>query len=263
MAAEKLDALYDEGRAAWPGLSLDRAAFYAHVTACFPEGPPSAPPLHAADLFLACACLSGDAEAWRELDKRHLASIGDFVAAVDRSPAFAAEVRQRISEKLIGKDGKPGKLTTYSGRGPLGGWLRVASVREARDMKRAAPREAAAEIDAAADGPSPEIALLKRDLREILEQAFEEGIARLSTDERNVLRFHYLEGLSLEEIAESYGVSRATAGRWVQDARKATLAHVRRAVTDRIGSRKGEGAASLFALVESQLDLSVARLLGR
>src|SRR6185369_15597861 len=93
--------------------------------------------LQVADLFLACACLHNDDAAWRELDRIHLSRLPSFVARIDPSPAFGDEVRQRLSEKLIrDAGGGKAKLALYSGRCALGGWLRVAAVREAQDLKR-------------------------------------------------------------------------------------------------------------------------------
>src|SRR3982751_887777 len=79
----------------WPRIKIAHPVFVAHVRERLPER------LHGADLYLACACLHGDEGAWRELDRAHLARVGEFVGRIDRSPAFADEVRQRLAEKLV------------------------------------------------------------------------------------------------------------------------------------------------------------------
>jgi RNA polymerase sigma-70 factor, ECF subfamily len=282
---DSFDRVYAAGVAAWPSIDLPRATFVAFVRERCGDGPPSA--LEITDLYLACACLGGNASAWRELDRLHLSRVPTFVARIDRSAAFGDEIRQRLSEKLLsGDDGRP-KLAFYTGRGQLGGWLRVAAVREALNAKRrgmvdvgggrgrggggaggsgggtgaGASGEGNENIDdlvIAAREDDPEVQLLKRKYAREFTDAFRHVLATLEPDQRNVLRLHYLDGLSLEEVGKAYRVSRATAARWIADAKRTLVARVHENLGERLGD-DGPGAQSLLSLVRSQLHLSLRR----
>src|SRR5689334_9841943 len=100
---DELDAFAFDAAAGVPSVKRDPLAFAEHVrTTIAPrlEGALLAD-LHAADLFLAWACLEGDPVAWRELSRLYLARVPQWVARIDPSPAFADEVRQRIAERML------------------------------------------------------------------------------------------------------------------------------------------------------------------
>jgi RNA polymerase sigma-70 factor (ECF subfamily) len=83
-------------------------------------------PMFAADAELAAACARGDATAMRRLDDEHLAAIPTMIRRIDRSEAFASEVRQRVRVRLLlGEDGAPPRIARYTGEVPLGAWIRV------------------------------------------------------------------------------------------------------------------------------------------
>ena len=106
---ETIAAMIRRGADAFPGLKVDRAAFARWLTSL--EATNEA---NATDLYLAFSCATGDAAAWRELD-RHLDVVPVAVARIDSVAAFGSEVRQRVAAKLL-----EGKLAQYTGRGPLG-----------------------------------------------------------------------------------------------------------------------------------------------
>ncbi len=251
-----------EAAAVWPKVKLDRALFVAHLRDRLPEDDPAKAleRLHGSDLYLACACLHGDRTAWRELDRTHLSRVNEFVARIDRSPSFADEIRQRLAEKLLhDADGGSAKLALYTGRGPLGAWLRVAAIREAQNAKRGGrPNVDADEVPLAAPDQDPEIQLLKRRYAAEFKEAFQSVLVSLSPDERNVIRLHYLDGLTIEEVGKAYRVSRATAARWIADARGKIVERIQKTLGDRMG-KNSPRAESLLAFVQSQLDMSLRR----
>ncbi len=260
---EDLARLADVAASAWPRVALDRRTFVDYLRERI-TSVEALDKVHVNDLFLACACLHGDRVAWRELDRLHLARIPDFVARIDRSPAFADEVRQRLAEKLLhmpdeaGQGGTP-KLALYTGRGPLGAWIRVAAVREAQNAKRGG-RYAVDADDVVLQSPDhdPEIQLLKQRYAKEFKEAFQEVLTTLSADERNVLKLHYLDGLTIEEVGKAYRVSRATAARWIADARDTIVDRIQRTLGIRLG-KSGPKVESLLAFVRSQLDMSLRR----
>lgn len=255
-ATELLEQATRAAAAAFPSVKLAPELFVEHVRARL-DGT-TIDKLHLEDLYLACACLHRDKAAWRALDKIHLSRVRDFVARIDGSPAFADEVRQRLSEKLLHDEGGAGKLALYTGRGPLGGWIRVAAVREAQNTRRGVKHAVdASDIALAAREDDAEVQLLKRKYAKEFKDAFATVLATIPQDQRNVLRLHYLDGLTIEEVGKAYKVSRATAARWIADAKAKIVEEVEVALRKRVG--KGANADSLLALVRSQLDLSLRK----
>jgi RNA polymerase sigma-70 factor (ECF subfamily) len=80
------------------------------------------------------------------------------------------------------------------------------------------------------------------------------AFAGLEVRERNLLRQRYLHDLSGERIAQMYGVHRATAFGWIEEARRALLVRVRRELG---GRTKGRELESLLAVLGSRLDISL------
>lgn len=263
----RLESVAREAAASWPKLKLSHEVFVEHVRARLPDTDveKALEKLNAADLFLACACLHGDSIAWRELDRAHLARVPEFIGRIDRAPAFADEIRQRLAEKLLHDDnGGPGKLGLYTGRGPLGAWIRVAAIREAQNAKRGGRVNVDADdMTLASPDQDPEVQLLKRRYAAEFKEAFQAVLSSLAADERNVLRLHYLDGLTIEEVGKAYRVSRATAARWIADARDKIVERVQKTLGERLkGKARGAEAPraeSMLAFVRSQLDMSLRR----
>src|SRR3954469_5110678 len=152
-----------------------------------------------------------------------------------------------------------GKLSLYTGRGPLGAWLRVAAIREAQNGKRRGRRTVDAnDVALVATHHDLEVALLKQRYAKEFTEAFKAVLVTLSADERNVLRLHYLDGLTIEEVGKTYRVSRATAARWIASARDTIIERTQASLGDRLGD-SAPHAASMLAFVKSQLDLSLVR----
>jgi RNA polymerase sigma-70 factor (ECF subfamily) len=76
-----------------------------------------------------------------------------------------------------------------------------------------------------------------------------------------LLKYHYVDGFSIDKICAIYTVHRATAARWLGAAREALAVETHRLLGTRLGVSPSE-LRSIARLVESQLDLSIRRLLG-
>jgi hypothetical protein len=76
-----------------------------------------------------------------------------------------------------------------------------------------------------------------------------------------LLRVKYVKGWRLERVATMYRVSRATAARMVAAARDALSAETRRLLRERLALTPSE-LESLVQLLQSQLEVSLVRLLG-
>jgi len=87
-------------------------------------------------------------------------------------------------------------------------------------------------------------------------QAFRAALGSLSADERNLMFFHFVDGLNIARIGEILGKSRATIGRMVIACRKKLLAETRQ----RLGEISGASASevrSIIRLLRSRLDFSI------
>jgi RNA polymerase sigma-70 factor (ECF subfamily) len=187
------------------------------------------------------------------------------VPAIDRAIAHLAkdgvdrdEVLQRLRQKLFVGGAK---IREYSGRGPLAGWLRVAAVREALNLRRELRPGADVEEDEPLDlapANDPELALARAHHGSVLSGALRDAVASLSADDRMLLRMRYLDGLEMEEIGKVLGVHRSSASRALSKARELVLKETRRRVREVVRGTPSE-IESVLRLAQSDLDVSLQR----
>jgi len=258
-----LHPLFEAGQRAFPGLVLAPEAFVRHVAARFPAGEPP-PRERAPDLYLACACALGIPGALDAFDRAHLRVVAAYLARMRPSAAFVDDVRQSLREKLfVGRGGNRPKIVEYDGRGALASWVRVIAVRAAIDLRRAG-HDAAEDPSGCAEGPSPidvEAGYLKERYREAFNAALRGATLVLSSDQRELLRRHFVDGVTLDRIAADAGVHRATIARRIAAAREAVAAEAWRLLSAALGASDSE-LESLAGVVRSQIDVSLAGLLG-
>ncbi|WP_164010764.1 sigma-70 family RNA polymerase sigma factor [Pyxidicoccus trucidator] len=261
-----LASLYASGRQAWPTVPLSEEGFLRHLAERLaPER--TLAEVHAADLYLACACARGVPSAHAALERHVLPKTAASVARVRGAGVESAEVLQRLRERLlVSEGGRPPRVADYEGGGPLVAWLRAAAVRTALNLQRAEGRRARLEEDAEA-GPLAEVAgadvelgYLRQRHREDFQAAFSEALAALPARERTALRLHVVEGLSLERIGTMYRTHKSTVSRWVSRAREEVLAGARQRLAERLRLSSGE-LHSLMRAVDGELDLSLPSLL--
>jgi RNA polymerase sigma-70 factor (ECF subfamily) len=264
---DALRAAAEAGAAAWPGVALAPAAFARHLAARLPPAGDllaGIAALRAADLYLACACAEGNAAAIAAFDRDFLAQVPSYVATVDPSPAFGDEVRQGLRERLlVPEPGRAPRIAEYAGRGALGGWLRVAAMRVALNLRRAdrpGPQDDDVVAAAAAARLDPELDLLKARYKREFEEALRAAFASLTAEQRAILRLSLVEGLALEAIGALYRVHLSTISRRLARAREAVAAEAHRLLRERLRLTPSE-LASLEGLVRSQLDVSLGSLL--
>jgi RNA polymerase sigma-70 factor (ECF subfamily) len=222
---------------------------------------------HAGELALAWAVGRGDAEALRRFDREILPEADAAARKIDRSPAFADEVRQAVRVRLVVGDGAEPRILAYRGTGPLRAWVAVAALRVALNAKRAArraPGGGAADDDLLADvvdrEPDPELRHLKTLYRAELREALTAALAQLADRPRALLRLRFVDGLELAHIGRLYRVHESTASRWVSQAVADVAADARRRLVERLAVAPS-AADSVARMVASQLDLSIGRLL--
>jgi RNA polymerase sigma-70 factor (ECF subfamily) len=265
-----LAAGWETARAAWPALAAAEVvrldAWIAAIAGAI--GDAAAPhavlaELHAADLYLAQACATGDARAVAAFEAGYADAMRISLRTMGLADDVIADVAQDVRAKLLLGDAP--RIASYGGRASLKTWVRTVATRAAvsRLRKRevaAAPGDDAvlAALPAADDGP--ETRHFRAHYGAELKAAFEAAMAQLAPRERHVLRHHYLDALSIDEIAALYGVHKTTAFRWLEAARatlaKRTHAELRR----RVPSTPSE-LDSIVRVLQSNIELSLPRVL--
>jgi RNA polymerase sigma-70 factor (ECF subfamily) len=262
--APGVERLHEAARAAWPGVEVDRARFAAYLLERAP-GSHDLGALHTDDLYLACACTAGDAAGLAAFEARYVAEVPAFLAGVERSAAAVDDVCQLVRERLFvpADDGRRPKIAEYSGRGSLGSWLRVVTLRIAANRRRGdRPHESLDEVGAFDLLPAvdPELAIIKSRYRPAFDEALRAAFAGLTPRERLLFRMHFLDGLNIDRIGVVFGVHRATVARWIAAARDRLLERLMRGLGERLRIAPAE-LESLLAVVRSGLDVSLRALL--
>lgn len=256
---------------AWPEGPPVLAEFWAELARCVPEGtddealPSVLAAMHGVELHLAFACRHGDPAALARFEREHIGPLGSVVGRVDPSPVFVDEVKQRLRTKLLVSEGQgPPKIAHYQGRGDLQTWVRVVAVREALSSVRSERRRALASdeqllaIEASATGP--ELGALKQQYRERFAEAFAAALSERTPAERNLLRLHYLHGLSIDELGSLLGIHRSSAARRIAKTRRTLLRDTRRRLQASLAMGR-QDFEQLMELIASRLDLSIERFL--
>jgi RNA polymerase sigma-70 factor (ECF subfamily) len=263
--------LIARARAAWPKIDIDDETFVSYVTERLAagEGPAEAADLRVEDLYLACACARGINDAVRALDDRYLSHVGTYLLRIDRSQTFIDDVRQKLREKLLmpgGSDGKP-RIASYSGRGALASWMQVSAIRTALNLRRdqhepgRAPALEDNDSDEALALPDPELRLLQRRHRDDFRAAFTEAVAALDVDARQLLRWHFLDGLSLAQIGTLRRVDKSTVSRWLAAARQSLFDETQRLLRQQLGVPESQVASLMREVRHGLDDVSLERLL--
>jgi RNA polymerase sigma-70 factor, ECF subfamily len=172
---------------------------------------------------------------------------------------FVRDALQELWTKVL--VGENARVRSYSGRGPLLAWLRVAATRVALDRRRAHKRGAAREValseSLAATPFSAEAQVLKARYGIPFGEALRAALASLSQQERNVLRMHVGQ-CSIDEIGRAYNVHRATAARWIERARERIYERVRELLRAAHPLTDSE-FRSLAGLMGAELELSLTQ----
>jgi len=252
------------GRTAWPGIDLPPDAFLPYVAARVPphlDADAIFATLQMTDLYLACAGSRGDPAAIAAFEARFRP---DVEAALDRLRA-TRDQRQEVTQALWAQlfTGTPGAgpaILTYSGRGALAGWLRVAAVRAGFRLLRREERAGVGHDDLLTELPSPdqgpELEYLKTKYCGEFQDAFAAALDGLSAQQRILLRLHYVDGLSIDAIGEVYRLHRATVARRIAKARHEVLTSTRRTMVRRLRLPREE-QESVLRLIRSQLQVSL------
>jgi RNA polymerase sigma-70 factor (ECF subfamily) len=224
--SELLGELYDNSSAADYGLShQDLARLLTEVgNKYLPAGTSPAEAerfyrsLQLKELVLARACAAGHEHAWNVFLNRYRARLYEMAIAIAKEDSLARELADSLYGELYGvvsRDGKRvSKLTYYTGRGSLEGWLRTvlaqSYINRYRSQKRFISLDAQTEdgVQFASPSADPAVAADPR-----VGAATDDALAALPAEERFVLVAYFLDGRTLAEIARLLRVHESTVSR--------------------------------------------------
>jgi RNA polymerase sigma-70 factor, ECF subfamily len=250
-----------------PALPIDEALVTAFAARIDKEAEleRGLPRFRAGDLALATWAGRGDAKGIAAFETELAEVMGRVLARFHRLPAD--ELRQRLRIKLfVAGEDRPARIHDYTGFGFLENWLKVTAVRDFIDLARGEARrniedeldeEVLGVVDPATD---PALAQARRELGGAVKRAFARAVGMLSPRERNFLRLAHVDGLTLDQIAATYQVHRATVARVLASARASLLARTRAGVAAEVGTEDSR-LDSVVGLLDSRLDLSLSRVL--
>ena len=261
-AEQALAALCTEAAAAWPDVKVEPAEVIRVIAAKLGgDDPPSLTTAAVIEVYLAIACARGDNAAVAAFDRAYLEVVPQALAGMKLPAATVEDVRSMVRDKLLLADGsRPPRILDYAGRGRLRGLVQVTATRTAIDRIRLEEREAELPARELAASTDVALSLIKAQYREAFSAGFARAVAAASRRDRNLLRLHFLGGVTLEQLAQMYSVHRATVVRWLAAAREAVFAATREHVADQIDAPADE-LDEMFDLVKSRVELSVERLL--
>lgn len=243
---------FEEGKARWPAIAVDRDAFVARVA------PLEDAQDHGADLYFAFACSTGDPAALAELESHYLPALRGALAKLGLEDAGIAETLQMVREELlVAREDRPAKILDYSGRGALQGWLRSVAVRTGLRLIKKTPKHDELGEHHAKLTADPELAYMKKTYGEVFHRAFATAVGELSAKDRLLLKQRFKHQIGVVELGTLYAVNAGTISRWVQAARD-NLANLTRAAMMR---ELGVGTVdldSILRLIHSQLDVSLS-----
>jgi RNA polymerase sigma-70 factor, ECF subfamily len=258
-----VDDQFRAGQEAWPEIAVDRARYAAELA----RRGTAVEAVKGADLYLAVACVDGN--------ERAIAIVRDMLATEVR---FAATKTTASKEQLADVTGamsrvlfvdepeRPAALRAYSARGDLKSYLRVIATRELVRVVNRGRREVGVEdddfIDRIVPRTDPELSILRERYRGDVDEAMRSALQTLDERERALLRYAFVDNLTVADVGKLYDVHKATAARWVAAAREELGKRIRDELAKRLKIDVDE-VDSIVRLVQSRIDVSMDRVLGK
>ncbi len=219
--------------------------------------------LRADDLCLIIACEKGDETAWGDMVLNFDSSVKSAAYKFAKNKEDAEDLAGSIWAELHGlktdKDGKTkGKLSYYSGKGSLAGWLRAVTnqlaIDQFRKMKRLVQTEDDREFENLAQeasenadnrivvsaSESPENIYSEGEAQKDIVEALQTGIANLGDEDRLMMKLYYFDDLKLKDIAATFGFHEATASRKLVRVQKEIRKSVENVLSEKHGWNESE-----------------------
>ncbi|MDQ3712786.1 MAG: sigma-70 family RNA polymerase sigma factor [Acidobacteriota bacterium] len=239
--------------------------------------------IKADDLCLIIACERGDEKAWEDL----VGSFDSTVKSAARKFAKNAEDTEDLAgsiwAELYGLKKDAGgrlktKLSYYSGRGSLAGWLRAVTNQLAVDQFRKESKfvqiEEAREFENLANKSSensdsnlivaksenPEETFSARQTEKDVSAALKQAIDELGAEDKLILKLYYFDDLKLKDIGATLGFHEATASRKLVRIQTEIRKSVERILRSRCGWKQEE-VKRYLSDAASKLGISFEKLL--
>jgi RNA polymerase sigma-70 factor (ECF subfamily) len=235
--------LYHQSRAAEFSLSSEQfTAILIEISARYLPGA-AAPEIRALylslrveELALARACAAGNERAWEVFLIRYREKLYEVAGYIAKETSAARELADSLYADLYGtslRDAKRvSKLSSYTGRGSLEGWLRTVMAQEYvnryRRTRRFVSLEEEGEEGTQFPSPQPE-PVFPVDAR--VETAVDQTLTALAPEDRYLLAAYFLDDRTLADIARSLRVHESTISRKLdrlcKSLRKSVLSNLR------------------------------------
>jgi RNA polymerase sigma-70 factor (ECF subfamily) len=246
------------GVASLSGLNLAAAQLTAAARRALDKGVDPAEAVWP-DLVLVEAVLQQVPGAWEHLRRLHGQRVGAAFQRVASGAATADDIEGHFwSALVVPTQGDTPLLARYFGRGALGAWLVVTATRlaqKSRDRNKEDSGGDAALLERVAV-VEDELKLFRNRHRPDFVAALKAAFSTLDPKSRNLLRHHYLDGVETPGLGRMYGVHRATALRWLEEAREQFVQIFRDELGRRFSVPRIE-VDSIARLFRSNLDLSM------
>ncbi len=216
--------------------------------------------LRVEELALARCCAQGDEAAWETFLNRYREKLYGAAYSIAREDSAARDLADSLYADLYGTrtaDGRRiSKLNSYTGRGSLEGWLRAVLAQEYVNRYRQQQRlvsleersEAGVQFQTAESDPAQAL-----DAR--LEEATDQALASLASEDKFILASYYLDGRTLADIARLLGVHESTVSRKLEKITASTRKSILAGLTERGMSRKEAEQAMEVEVSEFSLDV--------
>ncbi len=238
--------------------------------------------LHADDLCLIIACERGDENAWGDLvinfDSTVKSAAWNFCKNREDAEDLAGSIWAELHGLKLDSEGKTkGKLSYYSGKGSLAGWLRAVTnqlaIDEYRKMKRIVQVEEDRVFENMAQDSSekaeyrtvvsatenPEQIFGETEAQNHIMEALLKAIEGLKDEERLVMKMYYYDDLKLQEIADTFGYHEATASRKISRVQTKLRKSVEKILSETRGWSENEVSRHLSDSAE-KLGISIEKL---
>ena len=217
-------------------LSLEKYLFRGGENASGADVKSFVEDIRADDLCLVIACERGDAAAWEDLVKNYDATVKSAARKFSNSAEDTEDLASSIWAELYGlkqdADGRvKTKLSYFSGRGSLAGWLRAVvsqlaidqfrkesrfvQIEESREFENLANEssEKTENLAVVSHADNPEEIFSEKQTAKDVSEAIKEAIAGLEAEDKLILKLYYFDDLKLKDIGATLGFHEATASR--------------------------------------------------
>lgn len=260
-ALDELCRATAEARAEHPALAVDDIVFAERLASVLGgDGQTRIDELRVPDLYLSCALAARDPSALEWFEEHLVPQIDRGLRSFTLSSDERDELRQRIRIRvLLSSADTPARISTYSGRGSLAGWIRTVASRLASNHRRDdRPHAELDRIPELALTDTPEFSCLREQDRVVFRECLRGAFGSLDSRQRAIIRLHYGNGMAAVALARSYNVHESTMSRWLAAARVAMAECFKTLAVEAVGEQGS--ATNLLELIRSRLDLSLQSL---